>query len=69
MSGHSPLLSEVNDFEAVAIVTPEPLDALQLRVDEQWPALTVTQYCGVLSGHLITRQTFIVPLGDRGVIC
>lgn len=65
----SPLLAEVNDLQAVAIATLEPLDALQLGVNEQRPALTVGQYSGVLSRYLITRQALVIPLRNGSAIC
>lgn len=65
----SPLLAEVNDLQTVAIATLDPLDALQLGVNEQGPALTVGQYSGILSRYLITRQALVIPLSNGGTIC
>lgn len=65
----SPLLAEVNDLQVVAIATLEPLDALQLGVNKQRPALTVGQYSGILSRYLITWQALVIPLSNGGTIC
>ena len=36
----SPFLTQVHHLQAVGIATLDPLDALQLWVYEEWPALT-----------------------------
>ena len=55
-------------LEVRPITRLDPLDALQLGVDHQGPALAVAQDGGVLRRHAVTRQPLVVPAGDVGVI-
>ena len=39
----------------------DPLDALQLRVDDERPSLGARENRGVLGRHAVVRQTLVVP--------
>ena len=46
----------------------DPLDALQLRVDDERPAFGIHQYRGILGGHAVAGQSIVVPLGNLRVV-
>ena len=61
-------LAELHHLQAVAVLRLDPLDALQLRVDHQRPALGVRQDRRVLRRHAVARQALVVPRGDDGAV-
>lgn len=47
----------------------DPLDALLLWVNDEWPTLTGGQNDSILSGHPIIWQTLVVPGSHSGIVC
>lgn len=64
----SPPLAHADDPQPSAVSVFDPLDALQLRVHDERPALAGSQDGGVLSGHPVSGQPLILPRGDVCVI-
>ena len=65
-AGLLPLCSESYDLEVFSISSLNPLDSLQLRVDHEWPSLSIGENGGILRGHTITGQVLVVPLSNSG---
>lgn len=64
----APLLAQADGPQLAAILVPDPLDALQLRVHDEGPALRVAQNRGILSGHAVAGEALVVPSGHVCVI-
>lgn len=64
-----PFLSNSNDLQIFTIFVLDPLDSLQLRVHHERPTLTGSDNGGILSGHSVSRQLFILPCCNVCVIC
>lgn len=64
----SPLLADSGHYEILAILVFDPLDALELGVNHEWPALTVSEDGGVFRGHAVSRKSFILPRSDVSII-
>jgi hypothetical protein len=64
-----PFLTNLGDPKALSIFVLDPLDALQLRVHHEWPALTVDENGSILHRHAICGEALILPGGHVGIIC
>jgi hypothetical protein len=61
------VLSESHHLQVAVwggLLLPQPLDALQLRVDDERPARGAAHDGSVLRGHLIRRQSIRSPSSD-----
>lgn len=63
-----PSLSDADDLQAVTVSVFDPLDALQLGVHHEGPALARGKDGGVLTGHPVGRQPLVLPRGNVGII-
>ena len=63
-----PFCSKSDNFELFSHSCLDPLDPLELRVDHQWPALSVCEDGGVLNGHPVTGKVLVAPLSYLGCI-
>lgn len=64
-----PSLSEPNYFQAILVSVLDPSNSLELRIDDQRPALAISQDRRVFGGHAIGRKTFVVPGRNVSVVC
>ncbi len=65
---HSPFGPQPHHLEVLPVSGLDPLDALQLRVDHQGPALRIDKDRGVLRGHPVAGEGLVVPVGYGGCI-
>lgn len=68
MLGHSPLPADLGDPQAFSVFVLDPFDALQLRVDQERPALTGDEDGGVLHRHAVRREALVLPGSHVGII-
>lgn len=66
--GHLPLLTHLGDPEVFAVFVLHPLDALELRVHHERPALAAEEDGGVLHGHAVCGEALVLPGGHVGVV-
>lgn len=68
MPGHLPLPTDLGDPEVFSVFVLDPFDALQLRVNQERPALTGDEDGGVLHGHAVPREALVLPRRHVGII-
>ena len=64
----SPSLPDAYDPQGLAVAVLDPLDALQLGVHDEGPALAGGEDGGVLRGHPVGGQALVLPGGHVGVV-
>lgn len=64
-----PFLAQPDDLQVISIFVLDPLDALELGIHDEGPALRVAQDGGVLDGHAVTRQALVAPSCDVSIVC
>lgn len=65
----SPFLAQPDDLQVVSILALDPLDALELGVYDEGPALRVAQDRGILDGHAVTWQALVAPGCNVSIVC
>lgn len=68
LGGRAPLLSQADGLQLAAVFVFDPLDALQLGIHDEGPALRVAQDGGVLRGHPVAGEPLVVPGGHIRVV-
>lgn len=63
-----PFLSNSNDLQLFTIFVLDPLDSLKLWVHHERPTLARSENGGILSGHFVSRQSFILPCRNVCII-
>lgn len=63
-----PSLTDADHTQAFAVFVFDPLDALQLRIHHEGPALAGGENGGVLSGHPVCRKTLVLPRRNVSVV-
>lgn len=66
--GDLPLLANLSDSEVISVFVLDPLDALQLRVHHERPALAVEEDGGILQGHAVCRKALVLPGSHVSII-
>lgn len=69
MLGHLPLPTDLGDPEVFSVFILDPFDALQLRVDQEWPALAGEEDGGILHGHAVGGEALVLPGSHVGIVC
>lgn len=64
-----PSLAHADDPQLFAVFVLDPLDALQLRIHHERPALAGSQDGGILRRHPVGGQPFVLPRRDICVVC
>lgn len=64
----APLLAQADGLQLAAVLVFDPLDALELGVHDERPALRVAQDGGVLRGHAVAREALVVPGGHVRIV-
>ena len=63
-----PFLPKAYDFKSLSFSCFDPLESLELGVNHQRPALSVCQDGGILNGHAVAGEVFIIPASDGSSI-
>lgn len=65
----SPFLSQLHHLQLWPHSLSDPLDALLLWVNDEWPALTGGQDGSILGRHPIIWQALVMPGSHSGIVC